>query len=332
MKMVSVEFTRALMQGMPSLGMDPVLFCEAYPALMLDYKDLPNRLSIAQGELFLKLVAQYAGDSEIVVKLAERIQPHQLGIMGYLVMTCRTLGEVIPLVSRYELLLTCVYETRELRHADHVELQWHPLLPEADPIIMKMALTTWMVLARLLTGRQELKAQACFTCSPPQDMALYERIFGMPVKFDQAMTRLIFPPAYMDLPLAQSDTQINAVIKAEADVQINRLNPLLSFAQTLEAAILHTPADVRADIGTIATSLGMSKRTLQYRLEDMGTTFQAFLDGVRCRQAEAMLRHPSMSLSDIAAQLGFANQSGFQRAFKRWRGMSPGQYRQQLNG
>lgn len=328
--MVAVEYTRALMEGMPALGMDPVLFCTMFPELGFNYENLPAQLTIEQGEMFLHRVADYSGDPEVAVKLAAIIRPHQLGIMGYLVMSCRTLSEVIPLISQYELLLTCVYETRQVHNTDSIELQWHPLIADADPIVMKMTLTTWIVLARHLTQCNDLKAQACFSCSPPQDAYLYEEIFGLPVKFDQPLTRFIFNKRYLDLPLAQSHTQVNALLKAEADVQVNRLNPHLSFEQALEAAILAAPAHIRPDIGSVAMSLDMSIRTLQYRLEDMGMTYQKFLDGVRCRQAEALLRDPAQSLSDIAAHLGFANQTGFQRAFKRWLSVSPGQYRQQL--
>ena len=326
---VSVEYVRAILEGMVAFGMDPKVFCRQCPALGLDPDKLPASVPIEQWARLLKQVVTYSGDPEMPTKLAENMRPYQLGMLGFLLMTCQTLGDVVHALGQYELLLDGLNDTRVELHPHGVELHWVALTPSPAPVFMKMALTTWMVMARFLTQRHDAVAQACFACTPPADTALYDRIFGLPVLFNQGKTSLYFPHEYMAFPISQGNAQMNDLLKAEANIQMGRLNPHLYMVQALEAAILNTPAQSRADVGTLAATLNMSKRTLQYRLEGMGMTYRKFVDAVRCRQAESLLRDPDRSLSDIAASLGFSDQSGFQHAFKRWRGLSPGDFRRQ---
>ena len=71
----------------------------------------------------------------------------------------------------------------------------------------------------------------------------------------------------------------------------------------------------------------MSERTLRRRLADAGTGYQALLDEVRQALAEEMLDTGVLSVEDVAQRLGYAEASSFIHAFKRWRGMTPSQYR-----
>jgi AraC-like DNA-binding protein len=325
---VALEYVRAILEGLPAMGMDPKAFCAQFPELALDMDHLPAQVSVDQWALLLKRVVTYSGEAEMPTQLAQNMRPYQLGMLGYLVMTSQTLGDVVNALGHYELLLDGMNKTEVVRTPDQVELHWLPLTPEPLPVFMKMALTTWVVMAQFLT-RQTLVGQADFTCEAPQDEKLYEQIFGIPARFNQAVTRVVFPAHYMDFPIAQSHAHMHDLLKAQADIQINRMKPEVYMIEALEAAILNMPANIRPDLGSLAAALNMSRRTLQYRLEGMGLTFRKFLDAVRSRQAEALLRDPDRSLSDIADSLGFADQSGFQHAFKRWRGLSPGDYRRQ---
>ena len=80
----------------------------------------------------------------------------------------------------------------------------------------------------------------------------------------------------------------------------------------------------------VASALRMSTRTLQRRLQDENTSFQQLLDETRRELAMQFLRQKRMTLLEIAYLLGFADPSNFFRAFKRWFGMPPGQFREQL--
>ena len=81
-----------------------------------------------------------------------------------------------------------------------------------------------------------------------------------------------------------------------------------------------------------ADRLHMSPRTLHRRLEEEGTSFRAIKDGLRRDLAISQLSHSDKSVLDIALDLGFAEASAFHRAFKKWTGARPGEYRRALTG
>ena len=82
-----------------------------------------------------------------------------------------------------------------------------------------------------------------------------------------------------------------------------------------------------SDVAEVARAMHMSGRTLQRRLEQEGTTFSEVLDRARLDVARRALAAPATTLSDVAIQLGFSDLATFTRAFKRWTGMPPGQWR-----
>jgi AraC-like DNA-binding protein len=86
--------------------------------------------------------------------------------------------------------------------------------------------------------------------------------------------------------------------------------------------------DGKADAATIARSLGLSERTLNRRLQETGKTYRDVLDAFREAEAERLLAAGKAELSDVAFRLGFSDQTAWNRAFKRWKGMSPTEWMQ----
>ena len=80
-------------------------------------------------------------------------------------------------------------------------------------------------------------------------------------------------------------------------------------------------------MAALAQALNLSVRTLRRRLAARQTTFSAVLENWRTVNAKRLLRQPDLSVQSIAQRLGYAYVSNFERAFKRWTGFSPGQYR-----
>lgn len=82
--------------------------------------------------------------------------------------------------------------------------------------------------------------------------------------------------------------------------------------------------------GDGGADLGMSPRTLHRRLAEQQRTYQSVLDEVRCALAIEFLQQSDMPMDDLAAQVGFSEAANFRKAFRKWTGQSPGDYRKAL--
>ena len=103
--------------------------------------------------------------------------------------------------------------------------------------------------------------------------------------------------------------------------------PLSPLSRTIEDWLNTTYLDGTAHMQALASSLGMSPRTLRRHLARQRTSFSAILERWRRNTAVAMLRSQDLSVQQIAKRLGYSHASNFERAFKRWTGLSPTSYR-----
>jgi AraC-like DNA-binding protein len=146
------------------------------------------------------------------------------------------------------------------------------------------------------------------------------------VSFGADDTGLALPVSDADAPMPRADARAFAALAPLVEAELARAPRDASFAERVAA---HVAASLPAatDVAAVGRALHMSARTLQRRLEQEGTQFSEVLDRARLDAARRMLQDPAASLSAIAADLGFADLATFSRAFKRWTGTPPGQWR-----
>jgi AraC-like DNA-binding protein len=104
-------------------------------------------------------------------------------------------------------------------------------------------------------------------------------------------------------------------------------SPAADPIEQLEQVIESTLGNPELSVPFIAANIGTSARTLQRRLADHGASFSRLLQAVRFRNSQRLLRDPELPLSEIAKRLGYTDLPNFLRAFKRWAGVSPNEYR-----
>jgi len=149
----------------------------------------------------------------------------------------------------------------------------------------------------------------------------HEQLLGAPVTFGCAVATLEAPAASWKLPLRGADPVLQRTLRELAD----RLQ-LGAFESDLESAVRARLRSLLPD-GTpgaagVARLLGLSERTLQRRLHESGTSFLRVLDSFREAEAERLIS-AGVPLAQAALRLGFSDQSAWNRAFRRWKGMAP---------
>lgn len=330
----SQSYALAVIEYFEDRGHDPDAVFGADWVARVRHNEGLHRLPLHEWESLLRTAARVLGDVAFPVRLAATIRMRHLGLLGFLLMSCATLGEAALVLQRYEQLLDSVNAADIHLESEHATLTWRPLVehPPAEAIMLSMCL--WAHHGRWLSERPDLVADARFAFAEPASAELRDALqqaFGGQVRYGQPINQMRLPLAYLSLPVAQRNRQIHEALRQQADHELTRLlGQERGFLTHLEWVIADGLAQGRVTLQQTAEAVQMAPRTLQSRLEQHGLTFREVLDRVRYRLAELHLGNPALSLSDVAARLGFAEQSAFQHAFKRWSGQSPGDYRRRL--
>jgi AraC-like DNA-binding protein len=158
----------------------------------------------------------------------------------------------------------------------------------------------------------------------PADRAPYRTFFRCPVVFDAEHTAVHFPTRDLLRPLPAADAALRRRLEAEAARQ-----PDAALATRLYRSLRVLLLDGAVHADTVARHLSLSRRTLDRRLREHGTSFKAVLDEVRLEVARHLLRETALPVFRIAQALGYNDETAFIRAFRGWTGVSPGRWREQ---
>ncbi|MGY4490104.1 AraC family transcriptional regulator [Pseudomonas sp. TE3610] len=279
------------------------------------------------------LAVELSGNQSIGLNMVRVVRPASFHVVGYALMSSRTLAEGFERLVRYQRiiaesadvsfkLLPEGYGLIVTVHGDHLP----PTRQSAEAsLACALSLCSWLS-GRTLQPRKVL-IQGC----EPDDPAPYQRAFHAPLAFDSPYDALIFERADMEAPLATANEAMAALHDRFAGEYLARFS---------ESRVTHQARQVLCRLlpqgepkrEAVAQVLHLSQRTLQRRLQDEGTSFQALLDDTRRELAEQYLAQPGMTLLEAAYLLGFADPSNFFRAFRRWFDTTPGEYRARLLG
>lgn len=190
---------------------------------------------------------------------------------------------------------------------------------------------TILVMSQWLTRREVRPLAIEFRFPEPPEAAHYRAAFGCPLRFSQPENRMLLAGSDLRLPLPSRNPGMLELHEAVVRERLAALGGARTSARVSEEIVrrLHRGEPRREEI---AASLALADRTLQRRLLAEGTSFAQLLDDARRELGCKYLAEPHHSIPEVAELLGFADQSNFFRACKRWFGESPGHYRKRVLG
>lgn len=271
------------------------------------------------------------GDAHLGLHVGEQVRPGSFDALGQLLMTCATLGEAAEQADRFAALVGGGGRFAARKDAGGVRLLYLPFDPDwpCRRQRVEAVLAATLTFTRWLSGTEIVPRAVRFRHDAPDTLGEYRRIFGMLPDFNAEDDSLLLGPDTLSLPVRQANPGLKAVLSGYVQAELARLNdddPLRGrLADCLRAALA---AGQAPSIETAADALGLTPRTLQRRLAERDTSFQAEMNTLRAALAKDLLRDPAQALSSIAARLGFADVANFHRAFKSWTGMTPSQWRE----
>lgn len=323
---VSTTYVRLLHEFLARRGLDAAaVLGEAAPAE--DASGLA-RYPVARWAALLARADRALAQPALGLAVGALIAPAHLGLLGYLTLCCANLGEALARLRDYERLVYDVNAVRLTADATAVTLEWGEEMGRPGQLVDECALAALVAYARDITARPALAPlEVRFINPEPPSREPYERYFGCPVGFGAATTVVRLPIAQLALGLRQPDAALRSLLDAQARERLARLPPRDAFEAGLRTVIAGQLAGGEASLAASAERLHCSARTLQRRLAAAGTTFQAVLDRTREQLVDSYLADPRLKLAEIALLLGYADQAAFTRAFQRWKGCTPGQFR-----
>lgn len=284
----------------------------------------------------LSRLAKASNNPHISLRLAEATQPRMLGSTGFLISTSDTLGQALHILEEY---LGILFESAHLRLEFSAEydagiesVRLLLALDEPQQNVTEFFLACLLNWPRWLTGQQIPIQCVELTHPEAEDPARYRQLFAAEVTFNKRENAVVFPAHYLTLPCTDANPELHQLHRAFADALLGKSQSRTALAaqvrHLIREQVLTQGETIRRE--EVARELGLSLRTLQRKLGELGTNFQTLYDETRKALCLEFIHQGDLSFGEIAFQLGFSNQSAFQKAFKRWTGIPPSQYRQNL--
>lgn len=294
--------------------------------------DLPESRVTAANFSALWLAVARCLDDEFFGQDSHRMKVGSFAMLCRTLIHYKTLKSALVCMMRFFNLLLDDYHCSLVSDGQYSQMVIEEPRKDRNPsifghetlLIMQHGIACWLV------GRRIPILAAGFAYPEPSYSAEYLLMYSSELHFDEPVTSLTFDARYLDLPLIQNERTVNAFIRAAPANIVLKYKNNSSFSATIRKILRAMPSDTWPDFDTFSANLNMTRSTLRRRLDEEGQPFQAIKDQLRRDMAIEHLSHHSKSVVEIATELGFAEPSAFHRAFKKWTGTTPGEYRQKL--
>lgn len=345
---MSTQFLLLIKRALGSLGHDSTALFERYGISTEALLTPEHRISIPK---FMRIghdAIKISGQSALGLLMGQQARISDFGISGFLAMTAQDLGQALSQLAQFETLNSqnsrghsrFYYQNnsgQETQRPEHGQARavfnFYSISPynQYNFFVVDFMLSCTFELCQWLTGQTGLLKQVEIEYAAPANQETFEQRFGCPVYFGAERNALIFRSGQHDTPIRFANT---ATFRELHELCQRKLTLQTSGKSTRQRVIdLIGPELCKQNVGLeqIAARMGMASWSLRRRLNLEGCRFQTLLDETRCEMAKSYVKDTHHNFTEIAYLLGFANPPGFQRAFKRWTGMSPGEFRAHAN-
>ncbi len=269
------------------------------------------------------------GDPDLGLRVGESIRPAHLGALGYVLMSCESMRQAAELDQRWHSLIA---DGERLEYARDGELSKRILfLPDTEPpppaCAAACAAAASVGFVRWLAGADDGLRRVALPYPEPRSRDAHDQVFRCELVFDAPQITIWRDPAVLRKPLAQADPGLRTRMEERAARLAAERSAPDELVTRVRDVVARASRDALPDLEAAAASLDMSPRALKRRLAARGTSYTRIVDDTRRQLALGYIADATLTLVDVAYLCGFSEQSAFTRAFKRWTGLTPGEYR-----
>jgi len=271
-------------------------------------------------------------DDEFFGMDSHRMKEGSFTLLCHSVIQADTLERALHRALRFFRLVLDDIEGTLVRDGDTARIVLVDRGPEGEPppkrafaygtfLLMLLGLACWLIRRRIPLFAAD------FRCAEPGYSDEWRVLFSPQLNFGQARSGVSFPASYLDMAVAQDERSMKEFLRGAPANFLVKYRNSSSHTAKIRRRLREVPPTAWPDFATLAQQFHASPSTLRRRLEDEGQSYRSILDDLRRDLAISLLSHSDKNITDIAAELGFAESSAFHRAFKKWTGTRPGEYR-----
>jgi AraC-like DNA-binding protein len=292
------------------------------------FRDPSARLPTSAVDKAVKAVAARIGDPAFALRAARCWHPSNLGALGHAWLASSTLRTALQRLERYNRILSekATYRLRESPGGVRLVFDHGRQDLTFGALGADYALSILVDMCRMNFGASLRPLEVTLRRPTPEEPAPWEQFYGGRILFGAAQDSLLFARRDVDLPLPVSNRVIAGTLDTILVQQLAELDRS-NVPARCKAALLERLSGGDAPEADIAKVLHMSRRTLQRKLAEADLTYQQLMDDTRRDLALRYIGDSTKTITEITFLLGFSGQSAFTRAFRRWTGSSPSDYR-----
>ncbi|MBG6501354.1 AraC family transcriptional regulator [Pseudomonas aeruginosa] len=328
-ELVPVAYAEALLDLVAEYGVSRQALFDA-ARVRPEVLDSPNgRLSFLDFNQLTYSAQALCGEPALGLVLGQRLNVSAHGILGYAVLSSANLGKAIQFALKYYRVLGLAYELELVLDDGRAELRAVESMPlgAASVFAAEGLMATLYSIACFLVGEPLQDVRVGFAYPPPAHARRYAEVFGVAAEFEQPWHWLSMPSEYLERPMALANPATVQMCEQQCEALLATLDVQEGLLTRVRRLLLARPGDF-PDLEPAARELHTSGRSLRRHLSSRGTTYQQVLDDVRKRLALQYLTTTQLPLYEIALLLGFNDSSNFRRAFRKWTGKLPSDYRE----
>lgn len=326
---VQAKAVEKIVRAAAASGVDAATLYRAVDldATVLDDPD--SRIPFAQLVALYEKAATLTGDKNFGLHIGESVNLSAFDVVGYCALNSSTLGAAFARVARYHSIWTdgALFTLESAGEVSAIVYRYVETSMAEHRQDSEMTLATVTTLCRKVATPDFAPAVVEFQHAAPLDVSEHRRLFNCPVKFGARENRLSFPSSFLSLQIARADASLCALLDRHAEELLAKYPPRDSIIDQVRSLIAGEFHGGEPSLERIADHLGLTPRTLQRKLQELGTSYNDVLDQMRRQLAMRYLREPQMAICEVAYLLGFSESSSFHRAFKRWTGLTPKEFR-----
>ena len=327
MKFTSIRLYDKMVKQVLSEGLSQ----DAIPSIPLVEGN--NRPEAVPADLFFELheIAHEQLPAGCALRVGSNMELDDYGVLGLSWKTCSKARDLFDRSVRYFNLLTntYVFEVKDTEDISRVYLHRAPYrmgVARSNEATFSATVTV----LQSITGQNIFPVEISFQHEAHENTALYDETFQCPVKFNQPSNFIAYRTKDLNIRTAKADESINRFFQERMDeeargIEISAYKLIADIKKLITSAL---PSGIPR-IELVCDQLGLSKRSLNRRLSESGHNFRMLVSESQREVSEDLLKNTAHSVGEIAFQTGFSEQSAFNRAFKRWTGFSPAEFRKQ---